>query len=75
MIDPCRYRLERHCTYSLYLAKGPAGVWIGITSEDFDAPGFVCVFERGDREAEAAADVRGFSGVWVPLSDFSPTGK
>lgn len=69
MNNPCRFRIRSAASFPLYLAKaeGGSGVWLGISPEDFSAPGFVSVFEREDPEAEEAAAVRGFEGAWVPL--------
>ena len=58
MNSPSRFRIT-NAGLPLYLAKalGGSGVWLGISPEDFDAPGFVSVFEREDPEAISAASV------------------
>jgi hypothetical protein len=73
MTDPCRFRIVniRGAATPYFLAKAPGGngVWLGITSADFDAPGYQTVFERGDSEVEGAAAVRDYRGRWVSLED------
>lgn len=69
MNDPSRFLIS-NAGLPVYLAKadGGSGVWLGISAEDFAAPGFVSVFERDDAEAMEAASVRGFEGRWVSVS-------
>jgi hypothetical protein len=72
MNSPSLFRIT-NAGLPLYLAKAPggSGVWLGISPEDFDAPGFVSVFEREDVEATEAADLRGFEGRWVAVDSAS----
>lgn len=71
MNRPARYKFTDG---PFYLAKalGGSGVWIGISPEDFDAQGFVSVFEFGDSEASEAAALRGFHGEWISASEPLP---